>query len=320
MPVRNGGLYIKECVASILRQTVKDFNLLVLINCSTDGTEEWLRSLNDVRVQLFPYNEPLGIYGNWARVSELPKNEFMTIIGYDDLVDENYLAVMQGLISRYPDASLYQAHFRYIDSKGKFKRHCLPMDEVQRGHDFLAFQMMRMIDSTATGYMMRSSDYERLGGVTDYPNLIFADFALWVRLTLLGYRATAAEECFSYRIHASTSALTNGEQYKRAFFQYLAFLQETAAHHTSVQEVIRRYGQSFLYYYCEGLSHRLLKTRRPDRNISVAGFIEECKAAADWFIPGQAFEPYRVFRIRIAAMLDRTAIGRVGFRLAKKLV
>jgi hypothetical protein len=36
----------------------------------------------------------------------------MTLIGYDDILDKDYLFVMSDLIKRHPDASLFQTHFR----------------------------------------------------------------------------------------------------------------------------------------------------------------------------------------------------------------
>ncbi|MBA2745455.1 MAG: glycosyltransferase, partial [Flavisolibacter sp.] len=52
LPVRNGGHYIKKCVASILSQTRQDYNLIVLENCSTDGTAEWLRNINNPKISV----------------------------------------------------------------------------------------------------------------------------------------------------------------------------------------------------------------------------------------------------------------------------
>lgn len=63
----------------------------------------------------------------------------MTIIGHDDLLDKNYLQVMNDLINQYPDASLYQTHFRFIDAKGNFIRHCKPMAEKQTAAELLFF-------------------------------------------------------------------------------------------------------------------------------------------------------------------------------------
>ncbi|MES1249586.1 MAG: glycosyltransferase family 2 protein, partial [Chitinophaga rupis] len=176
LPVRNGGDYVKECVSSILQQTLEDFNCIVLDNCSTDGTSEWLRSLNDPRIVLVPSERSLTIEENWSRIKNVIRNEFMTMIGHDDLLHPHYLQEMNDLIARHPGATLYQTHYSYIDGSGSLVRHCLPMDEVQQVHEFLACQMARTIDSTGTGYMMRSADYDRVGGMpADFPNLIFAD-------------------------------------------------------------------------------------------------------------------------------------------------
>lgn len=58
LPVRNGGAYVKECVQSILSQTLPDLQLQVLDNCSTDGTLQWLESLADPRMSIYPAERP----------------------------------------------------------------------------------------------------------------------------------------------------------------------------------------------------------------------------------------------------------------------
>ena len=202
LPVKDGGEYVKECVTSILSQTLQDFNLIVLDNCSTDGTLEWLQSLNDNRIIIHESPKPLSIEENWARISSVPKNEFITLIGHDDILNENYLQVMNNLILKHPSASLYQTHFQYIDANGKILRNCKPMDEIQYAHEFLACFMCETIDSTGTGYMMRSKDYDTVGGMDpSFDNLIFADYALWINLTMKSYKSTSFEMCFNYRIH-----------------------------------------------------------------------------------------------------------------------
>src|SRR5690349_12057626 len=94
LPVRNGGEYVRECVSSILAQSLGDFQLQVLDNCSTDGTSDYLESLKDERVKIYPAESSLTIEENWARITTIPKNEFITLIGHDDVLDPDYLAVM----------------------------------------------------------------------------------------------------------------------------------------------------------------------------------------------------------------------------------
>ena len=106
LPVRNGGEYVKECVHSILNQTLNDFNFLVLDNNSSDGTPEWIESLQDKRISVIRSAKDLSIEENWARTVPIPKNEFVTLLGHDDLLMPDFLKTMQDLILKHPDASL----------------------------------------------------------------------------------------------------------------------------------------------------------------------------------------------------------------------
>src|SRR5690349_11120594 len=104
LPVRNGGEYVKECINSILSQTLTDFSLKVLDNCSTDGTPEWISSIQDPRISIHYSAKPLTIEENWFRITTIPKDEFMTMIGHDDILESNYLQVMEALIEKHPQA------------------------------------------------------------------------------------------------------------------------------------------------------------------------------------------------------------------------
>jgi glycosyltransferase involved in cell wall biosynthesis len=319
LPVKDGGEYVKECVDSILSQTLQDFNLIVLDNCSTDGTLEWLQSQNDARIVIHPSGKQLSIEENWVRIKSIPKNEFITLIGHDDILNKNYLEVMANLIQKHPAASLYQSHYHYIDGGGKILRNCLPMDEVQQAHEFLALYMCNLIESTGTGYMMRSKDYDNFGGINPgYDNLIFADFALWIDLMGLSYKATSFDITFKYRIHNSVSKVTNGEAYQQAFDKFLEFIIEKGSESEKIKLVSERYGKKFLLYFCEALSHRVLKTPRVQRQVTVRNLIEKYKNYAARLVPGQDFEPGKKFRIKIAKVLDSSAIGRELFLFLKK--
>jgi glycosyltransferase involved in cell wall biosynthesis len=321
LPVRNGGEYVKECINSILAQTLQEFNVLVLDNYSTDGTAEWIGSLQDNRITIYRSAKPLTMEENWGRIKDISKNEFMTMIGHDDYLHPQYLQIMDDLIKKHPSAGLYQTHFHYIDSGGQFLRPCLPMDEVQYGHEFLACHMARTMDSMGTGYMMRSSDYNMLGGMpAHYPNLLFADYELWIRLSGLNYKATSPETGFSYRIHQSVSRTTNGVRYQEAFLQYTAFIKELQDKGEHYRQVIARYGNDMLLYHCESLSHRLLKTPLNNRPWRVSDFIGKCKEAANQLGFNDVFRPEQVKRIKLATIIDNNAISRYGFYLYRKLI
>jgi len=319
LPVRNGGSLLKECVQSILNQTCQDFNLLVLDNNSTDGTLQFLQNLIDERILIYPSITDLTIVENWARILQLKKNEFITLIGHDDILYPNYLEDIIELIKKYPDASLYQTHFNFINAEGKLIKPCKPMASIQILDEFIAAQMNQTIDSMGTGYMMRSKDFNMLGGMpTNYPNLIFADYELWMRLTQLSYKATSDKFCFSYRIHRSVSKTTNGEAYAGAFIKYALFLT-TLLKDQKIKKAIEANGHQFLMYFCQSLSHRILKTPLNNRKIKVRQFIEHCNQMAALLIPTQPFTPLKIFKIKIAKQIDNNKILSVLFRKLKRI-
>ncbi len=239
LPVRNGGQCIYQCVQSIFEQTYQDFNLVVLDNSSTDGSLEVIRAIEDSRLTVYESQGPLSIEESWGRIVDVPKNEFMTIIGHDDLLDPNYLATMQRLIEKNPNAGLYQAHFRLIDSNGKKIRSCEPMPEIEKVDGFLAARLSFQRDSFGTGYMFRSADYERAGGIPHFKNLMFADDALWIELMKDSYKVTTDEECFSYRVHAkSTSYAPNWRSTYEALASYLSFLRSCSESNNAIAKVL----------------------------------------------------------------------------------
>jgi glycosyltransferase involved in cell wall biosynthesis len=321
LPVKDGGHYVKECVNSILSQTLQHFNLVVLDNNSTDGTLEWLRSLHDSRIVIHESQRSLSIEENWARIKDVPKNEYITLIGHDDLLNADYLETMNALIEKHPEASLYQSHFEYINKDGHLIRNCLPMDEVQHGHEFIAAVLCRTIDSTGTGYVMRSTDYDRLEGIDPaFEKLLFADYALWINLTLLSYKATSIESTFKYRSHESVSRVTGTQKFVNAFIRFLNFIKTHSDKNESVKLVSQRYINNLLYFYCESLSHRLLKTPKNEREMLVSDFIRLCADYSTLFSATEPFEPEKKFRIRIARQLDSNMAGRELFQLAKKFL
>ena len=241
LPVRNGGEYVKLCVASVLAQTLSDaFELLVLDNASTDGTAEWLATLDDPRVRVFPSDRPLAIEENWARIKDLPKKKFLTTIGHDDLLDARFLEIIARLIRAAPDAGLYYTHFRLIGADGAFLRHCRPMPARETAAEFLAARLRRRRDSFGTGHVLRSAAYDALGGIPPFPKLLYADDALFLRAIGASYRATAPDEAFSYRWHAaSTSTGSTWEGVFAGLERYGQFLACLAGADPALTEVLR---------------------------------------------------------------------------------
>ena len=60
MPAYNAGNFIAEAIQSVLNQTFRDFELLIINDGSTDNTAQIVRSFHDERIKLVEQNN-LGI-------------------------------------------------------------------------------------------------------------------------------------------------------------------------------------------------------------------------------------------------------------------
>lgn len=95
IPVYNSVKYIRRCIDSVLAQTFRDIEVLLLDDASTDGTQEILaeyeRKYPDiVRVVL---HENLGIAGNRNMGIDLARGKYLMFIDDDDYVEPDYCEV-----------------------------------------------------------------------------------------------------------------------------------------------------------------------------------------------------------------------------------
>lgn len=321
LPVRNGAHYVKACVDSVLSQTLSDFNFIILDNCSTDGTLEWVQSLQDNRIKIIPSIKPLNIEENWARIKDIPKNEFITLIGHDDLLYPDFLENINRLVELYPDASLYHTHFNFIDAAGKVIRRSKPMNSLLTANDLLKGFLTQTIDSMGTGYVMRAKDYDAVGGIpVKYPNLLFADFELWLNISGKGAVAVSPNTCFAFRVHQSATGTSQDYKLHRALELYVDFLVGLKNSDKEKEALVLQHANELLLFYCKGFSHRLLRTAPGKREgITVDKFINETKQLAKKLGVEKTYHPESAPPIRLAKLIDNNKILSNLFLLLKKV-
>ena len=250
VPTFNGGRLLRACLESVLAQTYPHFDVLILDDGSTDGSLAWLQNLNDARVRLHR-SDHVGIVANWNRALELPKQQFMGFLGQDDALDANYLQTMAELIEQHPDATLYHAGFRFVDAGNREVKVTQPAPALETGADWLRAHFRGARATWGAGYLWRSADFERGGGVPRFPRLLFADDALWLGLMENGFKASAPDVCFSIRLHThSTGRAAPWEDWLGALELYLPFLQAMAARDAEFGRALGEVGPEYFLGQC----------------------------------------------------------------------
>jgi glycosyltransferase involved in cell wall biosynthesis len=320
MPVLNGGEYIKESVGCVLAQTVTDFNLHILDSGSTDGTLEWIASLGDPRIIVHTSDTLLTIQQNWARMKTIPRNEWMSIVCADDNIYPNYLEVMRSLIDANPDAALFGTHFDFIDKDGAFINTMTPMDE-----QFTVYEFAEKLITNEVGVvcmMLRSADFDTMGGVPEFPNFLFADFPLYIELAKLsGKVIISPQKCLAYRLHdLSTTKSSVNETYYQAFDRYIHYLNSLKTEDESFGLVINKTGKNLLQKRGVEFVNKILHTppaeRRSFKNIHT--LVKKHREYADLLIAEQHFRIENLPAVKIAKLIDMTWVTRNLFIAFKK--
>lgn len=102
VPVYNVEKYIHTCINSILNQSYKDFELILVDDGSSDSCpiicNQYAKDYNNV-VVIHKRNGGLSDARNIG--TEIAKGEYITYIDSDDYIDKTYLEVLWGLINKY---------------------------------------------------------------------------------------------------------------------------------------------------------------------------------------------------------------------------
>lgn len=106
IPVYNGAKYIEKAIQSVFNQTVKDWELIIVDDGSTDDTADVLKKYNYEKIHIITQkNQGVSVARNNG-VSNA-NGSHIVFLDADDLWHKNHLEVMANLINKYPDAGLY---------------------------------------------------------------------------------------------------------------------------------------------------------------------------------------------------------------------
>ena len=97
LPVFNEEMLIERCIDSILKQTYKNFELIIVNDGSTDGTLEKIKNYNDNRIKIYSQkNQGAGQARN--KGLEEATGDFICFVDSDDTINKNFLEIMSKLL------------------------------------------------------------------------------------------------------------------------------------------------------------------------------------------------------------------------------
>ena len=103
IPSWNGWDFIKTSIESVLMQTFKEFELIIIDDASNDGSWDYIKSIKDPRVKFYRNEYNLGIVANWRKCLEKANGKWFKFLLHDDFLFPDTLQILKGLIDKYPE-------------------------------------------------------------------------------------------------------------------------------------------------------------------------------------------------------------------------
>lgn len=258
MPVFNGSEYLLEAINSILHQTYRNFEFLIIDDCSTDNSLEIIRSLSDYRIRVVTNKKNLGLTKTLNKGLQLAMGGYIARIDQDDISLKCRLQRQVEFLQKNPDIKLIGTWFQIINSKKIIKTLRPPVQQKK-----LVNRINRYNPFAHSSVMFDLKAIHKLGG---YPeNIIHAqDFDLWVTV-LMQYKASIIPEVLvQVRYHQNRS--TNSPEKQVYINEESLIIYKKALQHPDLGLIMK----------CLGYLNLFIKPRRRIeylKKISFIGFI-----------------------------------------------
>ena len=184
LAVYNGGAYLKQSVESVLKQDLLEFELLVLDDCSTDGSYEWLKELTDSRIKLFRNETNKGLFYNLNFLIGQSKSPLIKLWSQDDIMYPPCLSSFVDFHGWHPEIGFSYSGRDMIDENGKIKEHHsvdnTPEIISTELHARIAYYTGSIAGNIANTCINKAA-LDKVGLFKEDMK-ISADFDMWVRL------------------------------------------------------------------------------------------------------------------------------------------
>ncbi|WP_395742596.1 glycosyltransferase [Prosthecobacter sp.] len=200
MPCRGELAHVKAAIGSMLNQTHRDFDLLILDDEATPDVSEYLAGLRDARVRVVRHDKALGVSACLAKGLGMLTTDLVFRMDSDDIAHPERMRLQFEKMIRQPELGVLGAQIRLIGSQGRPPR--VPLKHSEIGY--------RMNWSNALNHptvVFRREVVVAAGGY-DTSLECAQDYDLWMRLFFSTRIENMPETLLDYRVHASQNSST----------------------------------------------------------------------------------------------------------------
>lgn len=196
MSAYNSAKYIDGAILSVLNQTLKDWELIIVNDCSTDNTLEIIKLYSEKEPRIQVINNELNLQPALSRnrALETAKGDYIAILDSDDIALPKRLEIQSAFLDNNSEFSLVGCAAEIINDNGKITGTKKPSTHF----NILKFKLATRNPIVHSGVMCRKSAFDKVSG---YNNgyLHSEDYKLYTDLAKTSKITTLPDTLIQYR-------------------------------------------------------------------------------------------------------------------------
>ena len=204
MPVYNSEIYLREAIDSILNQTFRDFEFIIIDDGSTDSSPDIIRSYSDPRIRFYLNERNMGVAATLNRGLDLATGEYIARMDSDDISLPERFEKQIRYLDRHPSVGICGCSILIFED-GKVGKLCV----YAHSNGQICADMIFNSAFAHPSVMLRKSvlDVNDLRYDCNYEKA--EDYELWVRILQHSRGVNISEPLLRYRHHSFQVTQTN---------------------------------------------------------------------------------------------------------------
>lgn len=217
MPVFNSELFVADAIKSILNQSFKDFEFLILDDCSKDKSLKIIKDLakTDFKIKVFKNEKNLGVVESRNKLINFSKGKYIAWIDSDDIALENRFEKEIKFLEEHPEIGMVGAYPIIIDENGKETGKWLFETDPQK----LKIEQFFHSPFLSSSVMIRKNCLPQNFYDSRFP--VSEDFDLYSKISEHSETANIPEFLVKYRINSKGLSKSNTEKMEQLSVQVI---------------------------------------------------------------------------------------------------
>jgi len=258
--------YLRQAIESILGQTYKDFELIIVDDCSTDGSQLILQEYEKVEnVRLYLQKENSGSYVKASNFgASQAKGEYLLFAQCDDFAELNQISTLMASFNLSPSIGVSFCRSNLVDEQGEiigddfnvressFKILCVKNTIIQK-NKMRSFLAKSCVIPNLSAAIIKRDLYIQSNGLSE-KYIVAADWAFWLKLTEYCDFFYVSAPLNNFRQHKTTirSTVKIKRQVLEIYDLFYSHMRNYSMTHSESQGFRIGAGSIWLSYFSQG--------------------------------------------------------------------